>query len=359
MAAFRVVDLERNKPDASGAIVLDIYSKIGGVYAVYRTEERVMIQFADDQELGSKQRQSLAELYVLRGKINSLLEELRDSSFNTRKFNDSRYVRLMADALIVALQGQVAQAKVDLEAVYAALSGERSSRIRMNYLLIAALCTVGLIVIIRFVASNTFTFNFDETAKTFLYATCVGMVGAFTSVAFAIRGRELDTEKPQLDMIGDAILRIFVGGVTAVMLMSLIKIGAFGLEIGGAKFTQTSTLDLTKSGWPPVLIVAFFAGWTQRLLPELFAKASVVESPAPPPPPAAGQADERNPMGRPATGGAAPAAIPAAGQNPPPDEIDDPAANESDSCDNHAHDGCPVTEDVELPETVCGVEGRA
>ncbi len=341
--------------------MLDIYSKIEGIYAVYRTEERVMIQFADDQALGSQQRQSLAELYVLRGKINSLLEELRETSFSTRKFKDNRYVRLMADALIVALQGQVVQAKADLEAVYAALSGERSSRIRMNYLLIAALCTVGLICLIRFVNSQTFTFNFDDTAKTFWYAACVGMVGAFTSVAFAIRGRELDTEKPQLDMIGDAILRIFVGAVTALMLMALIKIGAFGLQIGGAEFSKESPLNLGPTGWPLVLIVAFFAGWTQRLLPELFAKASVTESTAPPPPaPTAGRADERNPMGT----AVAPGTGHAAGQAPAPaqsaaDDDDDPAANEADSCDDHAHDGGPVTEDVELPETVGGVEGRA
>lgn len=356
MAGFRVIDIERNKPDSSGAIVCDIYSKIEGVYAVYRTDERVMIHFADDQELGSQQRQSLADLYVLRGKINSLLGELRDSSFAARKFNDSRYVRLMADALVIALQGQVTQAKADLENLHAALASERSSRIRMNYLLIAALCTGLLIGLIAIINSGMFAFTFDPIAQAFWYAACVGMVGAFTSVAFAIRSRELDTEKPQLDMFGDAVLRIFVGGITAVMLMALIKIGAFGLTIGGATITNKPPMRLGNDGWPLVLIVAFFAGWSQRHLPELFAKASVVEGTAPPPPPAVGQANERNPMGNattPAAQGAPRVVTPAA------EEADtDPAANEADTCDDHCHDGGPVTEDVELPEAVGGVEGR-
>lgn len=357
MAAFRVIDIERDKPDSAGAIVCDIYSKIEGVYAVYRTAERVMIHFADDQALGSEQRQSLSELYVLRGKINSLLGELRGSSIAGRRFSDSRYVRWMADALVIALQGQVSQAKTDLENLHAALASERSSRIRLSYLLYAAMATGMMIFVIYVINSGIFAFTFDETAKTFWYAACVGMVGAFTSVAFQISKRELDTEKPLFDMVGDAVLRIFVGAITAVILMAFIQTEALSFKVGNIDLITKEKMTLGGGNWPGVLLVAVFAGWTQNLLPELFAKVKVAQDSATQPPPvlAAGRADERNPMGR----GPASATLPSLAQGAASDAvITDPEADEADTCDDHCHDDGPVTEDVELPVAVGGVEGR-
>lgn len=35
----------------NGAVVELIYSKISGIYAVYRTNSRVMVQYADDEAL--------------------------------------------------------------------------------------------------------------------------------------------------------------------------------------------------------------------------------------------------------------------------------------------------------------------
>jgi hypothetical protein len=84
MSNFSVADVCTGQPDSTGAPIRDVYTKVEGVYAVYQTDERVMIHFADDEALGADQRKSLADLYITRGTINWMLDELRATSDQNR-----------------------------------------------------------------------------------------------------------------------------------------------------------------------------------------------------------------------------------------------------------------------------------
>ncbi len=68
------------RTDSSGNQILTVYSKIDQRYALYRTPERVVVQFADDDAVGDQQRAALAPLNPVRGEINGLIDGWRGSS---------------------------------------------------------------------------------------------------------------------------------------------------------------------------------------------------------------------------------------------------------------------------------------
>ncbi len=64
---FTIRDIKLNGRDSANAEIIDCYAKIENAYAVYRTEDRVLVQFADDPRLGADQRKLLCPLGPLRG----------------------------------------------------------------------------------------------------------------------------------------------------------------------------------------------------------------------------------------------------------------------------------------------------
>ncbi|API53624.1 hypothetical protein BMW22_20220 [Rhizobium leguminosarum] len=62
MSGETVASIVVGEKDYTGLPITAVYSKVSNVYAVYCNPERVMVQFADDAELGSKQRLALAHL---------------------------------------------------------------------------------------------------------------------------------------------------------------------------------------------------------------------------------------------------------------------------------------------------------
>jgi hypothetical protein len=56
MSASTVADIVAGQLDSTGMVIETVYSKVSGIYAVYRTKERVMVQYSDREELGSEQR---------------------------------------------------------------------------------------------------------------------------------------------------------------------------------------------------------------------------------------------------------------------------------------------------------------
>lgn len=359
MTNSTVANIVKGWPDASGAVIREIDIKIDGLYAVYRTDSRVMIQFADDQALGADQRKSLVDLYVIRGSINSSLDELRATGDQNRIAQVARYERRLADALIIGLQGQVQHALTELESLKQDLSDERGSRARLTYLLTAFLGACVLMVIIAAVNSPLFRAQ-EEKAQTLWFAAAVGVVGAFFSIAIAIRNKTITTTLITRDTVIDAILRIFVGALAGALMLALIKTGAFSLTIGNAVIAEGAGLISTGEGWLLVLLVAFVAGFFERLVPDLLTKATPTDA-------AASQqsgrratvsetaANERNPLGNnPAH--ADPGAGVGNGKAPAPAPANELTRFEGEDCCGDQPKDSEVTEDVELPEALGGVE---
>lgn len=89
-----------------------------------------------------------------------------------------------------------------------------------------------------------------------------GTVGAFFSIALAIRGRTVLPDLLRTANMLDAVMRVTVGAIGAAVLIALVS-------------GEIVTLSLVDASNPLfALIAGFFAGFAERLVPDLLAKAS-------------------------------------------------------------------------------------
>ena len=74
-----VSDILPGKPDNTGVWILKVYSKADPFFAIYSTDlGSVLIHFADDELIAQRQRESLAQLSSLRGRIYGLMDSWRE-----------------------------------------------------------------------------------------------------------------------------------------------------------------------------------------------------------------------------------------------------------------------------------------
>ena len=156
-----VADIKKGALDSTEAEILTVYAKVIGRYAVYRTSERVMVQFADDQALGAEQRLALAPLNPLLGQVNGLIDGWRLHVQDKMKAKAAIFDRRIADALRLGLQGQVTHAEALLREIKEDLLEERTSPARVNYLLVASGAALALILLACFATSTPFRTWYD------------------------------------------------------------------------------------------------------------------------------------------------------------------------------------------------------
>lgn len=147
MAVANVADIPLDgKKDAMGQDIRCLYGRKPPQYAVYRVDRRVMIHFSDDREEETRQRREMAQLAPLRGEIDGLVDGWRDGTShrflgvdNSAKLRSKaiRYDRRVADALLVALEGDIATAQTLLTKVKDDIVNERVAWARFEYLLAA------------------------------------------------------------------------------------------------------------------------------------------------------------------------------------------------------------------------------
>lgn len=363
MTGFTIAQLERFRPDATGTTVVDIETRLDGLFAVYYTEERVMIQFSDDQALGADQRKALAPVSAKRAEISALLSELRNSGKPARVAAERSLRRDLGASLAQCLRGELAEGEASLDKLLKKLTDHRNSRGRLRFVLTAFVAGLAMMIFAAIFTSGMINYQPDDAARTLWYAGCVGIVGAFFSVAIAVRDRSLEADRVTLDTTLDAALRMFVGALGGALLLALIQSGAVGLIIGGARIvggTEKNALQSLSTGWLLILLVAFVGGFFERMVPDLLNKATTADGPGVQPASsrrtaATEEANERNPLGRSSssTGAAIPASSTTVTADTSAEDLVDEDAD--DCCD---HDGYQYfdTEDVELPEAIGGVE---
>lgn len=356
MSTSTVASIVKDQNDSTGAKIETVYAKVIPLYAVYRTAERVIVQYADDDQLGSDQRQALIESNPVKGEINGLIDGWRKSKSESEKTRARLFDRRVADALVVALQGDRAHAVELLTETKSDIVAERTSIARTSYLFTSCAATAIFALIFGF-------FYFPEAGTraddSFFASMCLsgaaGALGAFFSIALAIRGRQIGTDLQWRDNHTDAGLRVTIGSISGVVLYSLLhaKIVTFGF---GDESLDVGAADVT-------LVAAFAAGFTERLVGDLLGRA-VLGKPGSTANPLVGAAHalsttstaaklaatETNPLGKtPVTAGTL-------------------VATEPEPCAEDLVDGCldhvalspdELTRDVELPEASGGVARRA
>ena len=73
MGLSTVDSIVKDNDGSTGTKIETVYAKVVPLYAVYRTAERVNVQYADDDALGSEQRRALIESNPVKGEINGLI----------------------------------------------------------------------------------------------------------------------------------------------------------------------------------------------------------------------------------------------------------------------------------------------
>lgn len=309
MQGDQVADICLGEKDFMGEPVEAVFSKVSGTYVVYATPRRVMVQFADDPDLGLEQRRAMSPLHPIRGQINGLLDGWRHDTGARCAHNRKRvriFDRRTADALTVALQGDQAHAEKLLVEVKDDILEEHLSIGRVEYLVNATICAV--VVFFGFmllaVAGSTGAVparvgSFITVNKVWL-AAGFGSLGALFSIALGIRSREVRPDLQRRDNVLDAILRIMIGVVSAVVLFSLLRSQLVSLGFG------SNRIDFASGGNAIhlAIVVAFVAGFSERLVGDYLTRVTLEDRKAADTKAAVQQAtretesNERNPRGR-------------------------------------------------------------
>ncbi len=350
MADFTVAGVAVGEKDSAGKPIITVYGKVIPIYAVYRTDERVVIQYADDPKLGAEQRQALAPANAIKSQTDGLIDGWRSMSAENASDKKTRaclFDREIAYALLAGLQGYAAVAKTQMEEIRTNVLAERTSIARAQYLLAASIMATLLIVIFAgFTAKWFIPIHRFSSATTELWAAAGwGALGGLFSVGIAIRSRSVGTDLQWRTNTVDAISRIGIASISAAILICLLR----------SRLVTFQDHKLTEN-WDLAIVAAFAAGFSERLVGDLLTQSVAnvgvnplitgkQESGVGTPAPAAGS-DEKNPLGKPP-----PATPPAAGQ-PVSTDADDGI----DGCTSaHAMADQDVTHDVELPEATGGV----
>jgi hypothetical protein len=263
-----------NATDCGGDKILAVYAVNSELFAVYRTTERVAVQFADDPAIGQTQRKSLAPLNPIRGEINGLVGGWRKSWRKQTKTKSANYERRVADALIVALEGDVAGAQSLLAEIKSDLVDERTSSAQFLYLVFASitvLLSMGLAAIFACLPLGCLT---DGVQTRPLWLACgAGAAGAFFSITLGIQNRTILTDLNMGRNTVDAVLRVAVGFIAAPLAICLLSLGLVSLSIGSMSIGAHAVTGAGYS-WTLILVVGFIAGFSERLIPDLLAKAS-------------------------------------------------------------------------------------
>lgn len=367
MPEIKVADIVLNHTDEVGSTIQAVYYKNSPRYAIYRTKERVMVQYDDTPAERQKQMRCLVGLSQLRGEITGLIDGWRSDQRRRLRAKSKRFDRRVADALALALEEQPAMAAAALTQVKTDILNERTSWARFQYLIIASITTLAWIVLLCFFTSNWYRraiFPFDDTRDLWL-AAGAGAVGAFFSIAVAIRSRTILTDLRLRDNAADAVLRIQIGLIAAAVLICLLESHAVTLTIGTAQVGGSDTQN-----WLLVMVVGFLAGFSERLVPDLLAKSQpTAQAPTPPtvaapPQTNVGASGGGPPGGNPGAGGG-PTAPPGGSGTPNGGAVGSNASTTTDSpSDSEEGDGCladanaaetAATPDTHLPAASGGV----
>lgn len=353
---MNVADLQAGEADSAGQAVLHLYARKPPEYAVYQTQQRAVVHFADDPTISDEQRKALAQLAPLRGETNGLIDGWREMPDNRKilgfipwgdgsKFRQraARYDRRIGDALIVALEGDLTGAGAVLQEIKDDVIDERVGWSRFEYLLIAiiiALVFIGLGSFAGTRVSASEACDSANNARCFVESidlwrgAMAGAIGSFFSIALAIRGRTVLPDLNRINNWMDAGLRVAIGSIAGMVLVALVVSKFVNLDLGDV---ATSTDDDGAASQALFFaLVGFIGGFAERLVPDLLARAAVQAGEKPVLRKAEGDLD-----GKPA-----PAASDTAAAQ---DEAQPDAAEEADlEMDSEHEDGC--VEDIEIEE---------
>jgi hypothetical protein len=190
-----------------------------------------------------------------------------------------------------------------------------------------------------------------DTAIDLWRAAAAGAVGAFFSIATGMRTRTVLPDLLRTSNVMDAVLRITIGFIAGAVLLALLREKVITIQIGNAAVAGADALTM--------VLVGFLGGFSERMVPDLLAKASAStggsKRPQTPniPPQDTGGGSGSGGKGGSGTG-AAGADKPSTPPTPPADPVPEQTAEDSCVADIDAKDQ-DITPDLALPPAAGGV----
>ena len=262
-----VADIKINGTDSADARIIDVYKRNPPDYAIYRTEQRVVVCYADDRAVAKTQSALITPLNPVRGEINGLIDGWRAGNEKDQA-KARRYDRRIADALGVAMENDAPGALAVLNTIKTDIVAERTSWSRFIYLL-AALASSAIAILFVWGVLEAFVSRDNSPLWLLWFSLAGGTIGAFFSIAIAIRSRTVLTDLHMRDNVADAMLRVVIGAIAAGVLVTLLRLQVVSISLGSFKLDGT-----VGDAWLSALLLAFVAGFSERLVPDLLEKTA-------------------------------------------------------------------------------------
>lgn len=311
--AKKVEDIRRGLLDSAGYRIVSVYSYNPPNYAIYRTSERLIVQFSDDATEALSQRQRISPLAPMRGQINALIDGWRKAGLaaaateadaeqhkttiveepvnggwtlswrgaaraDANGFKRAcEYDRRVADALITVLDGDdddvraLETAQTLLAQVKNDILAERTAIARITYVRWALMLVGGMIVATTLLAGPLvrLVHAFPPNIWPVWTAIAGGALGAFFSAAVGLKGRTLAIDLQWRENLVDITLRVLIGAIAGGVFYALLRSGFVS-----TKLIDVDTLTPPSGANRPysdfnVFMTGFLAGFLERLVPQL------------------------------------------------------------------------------------------
>jgi hypothetical protein len=260
-----VADIKKGRLDYRGEEIEDLFYRRRS-FAIYRSGDKVMVHYADDEKTEKQQTAAVAELVFLRGRLQFLMSGVKGSN---------PYYGQIAEALRLCLDGRKAEAKAMMQMLIDTIIEHRLQEGRDFYLMSTGAMVLAIIVLLVAAAASMCLWRVapDEVAadlRCLMLATGSGAIGAMMSTALALQARNCSAAvKTHVDPRWNAIdgaARILIGVASAAALYLFLDSDFLGaIKIGDGVLRRV--ID-----WKSALLVGFAAGFLERLVPDLLEK---------------------------------------------------------------------------------------
>jgi hypothetical protein len=255
-------DFDVNSIDISGNRVDSVYFKRNS-YAIYRSDEEILVVYSEDEEIASKQIAAISRLLPLRDQLINLIRDVPQDGLK------KHYRAQIADALRLGLEGQVDCGRVLLNGAVNDARENLTRAMRQLYLGCAAGMAFSAAMTVALVVWVIAHVQATAGIHLVLLAIGAGAIGVLLSIANAIRSRTVVIDGNRQANIMDAALRMLIGAISAAVLFLLVNSGALvDIQFGAVKLVGPD------AAWQATLLMGFMAGFFERLVPDLLEKAA-------------------------------------------------------------------------------------